>query len=207
MKQACGYEYTNKLQNMYQDIAVSKNLADKFRENVEFTETPLDSDFRVKVLTHGCWPLSNDINVNLPIELTPIVDRFMTFYYSQHSGRKLMWLHKLSKVELAMNGLKQRYYIKVNWKNLTTTMTMTVWTKVIYVLNYFTGKHPSNGCLTSLQWSVNIYGSTTCWIYWNRSGLYYTINGVDDQNEALEAVWPRPGEVGWNIRNWNQCSI
>lgn len=99
---------------MYQDIAVSKSLADKFREKT--SGTPLESDFRIKVLTHGCWPLTNDISVNLPIELTPIIDRFMAFYLSQHSGRKLMWLHKLSKTELVMNGLKQRYYVKVKWK-------------------------------------------------------------------------------------------
>lgn len=113
MKQTCGYEYTNKLQNMYQDIAVSKNLADKFREKNEASETTLESDFRIKVLTHGCWPLSVDISVNWPIELTPTVDRFTAFYHSQHSGRKIMWLHKLSKVELVWNGLKQRYYVKV----------------------------------------------------------------------------------------------
>lgn len=113
MKQTCGYEYTNKLQNMYQDIAVSKNLAEKFRQKIEASEVPLDADFRVKVLSHGSWPLVNDINVNLPIELTKIIDRFMTFYLNEHSGRKLMWLHKLSKTELVMNGLKQRYYIKV----------------------------------------------------------------------------------------------
>lgn len=113
MKQACGYEYTNKLQNMYQDIVVSKNLANKFRENIETSERSLEIDFRIKVLTQGSWPLSNDISVNLPIELIPVIDRFTAFYYSQHSSRKLMWVHKLSKAELIMDGLKQRYYIKV----------------------------------------------------------------------------------------------
>lgn len=99
---------------MYQDIAVSKNMADKFRDTVETSESPLQIDFRIKVLTHGSWPLANDSTLNIPIELTPVIDRFMTFYLSQHSGRKLMWLHKLSKAEVIMNGLKQRYTIKVN---------------------------------------------------------------------------------------------
>lgn len=123
MKQACGYEYTNKLQNMYQDIAVSKNLADKFREKVEASESPLGMDFRIKVLTHGTWPLCNDINVNLPIELTPAIDRFMSFYLNEHSGRKLTWIHKLSKADVIMNGLKQRYYIKVSSKRVATMAT------------------------------------------------------------------------------------
>lgn len=103
---------------MYQDIAVSKNLADKFRQTVETSENPLGIDFRIKVLTHGSWPLSNDINVNLPIELIPVIDRFMAFYLSQHSGRRIMWLHKLSKAELVMDGLKHRYYVRVCSNNL-----------------------------------------------------------------------------------------
>lgn len=124
MKQACGYEYTNKLQNMYQDIAVSKNLADKFQQKNETSEVSLKTVFRVKVLTNGCWPLANDINVNLPIELTPIIDRFMAFYHNEHTGRKLMWLHKLSKTELIMNGLMQRYHIKVRSKSSITVIIL-----------------------------------------------------------------------------------
>lgn len=99
---------------MYADIAVSKNLTDKFRQKNETANTPLDVDFRIKVLTHGCWPLNKDINVNLPIELTKVIDRFTAFYYSLHSGRKLTWLNIFSKSEIIMKGLKQRYYIKVS---------------------------------------------------------------------------------------------
>lgn len=97
---------------MYADIAVSKNLTDKFRQTE--TANALELDFRIKILTHGCWPLSKDISVNLPIELTKVTDRFTAFYHSQHSGRKLTWLFSLSKCELIMNGIKKRYHIKVS---------------------------------------------------------------------------------------------
>ena len=30
----CGYEYTNKLQRMFQDMTVSKNLNDKFKKQI-----------------------------------------------------------------------------------------------------------------------------------------------------------------------------
>lgn len=119
MKQTCGYDYTNKLQNMYADIAVSKNLTDKFRQKAE-----TELDFRIKVLTHGCWPQSSkDINVNLPVELTKAIDRFTAFYHSQHSGRKLTWLNNLSKAELIMNGIKQRYHIKVSASKSATHLS------------------------------------------------------------------------------------
>ncbi|CAF5030691.1 unnamed protein product, partial [Rotaria magnacalcarata] len=31
LKQACGFEYTSKLQRMFQDIGVSKDLIDQYR--------------------------------------------------------------------------------------------------------------------------------------------------------------------------------
>lgn len=41
LKQACGFEYTSKLQRMFQDIGVSKDLNDKFKAHLANTE-PLD---------------------------------------------------------------------------------------------------------------------------------------------------------------------
>lgn len=115
MKQKCGYEYTNKLQSMYQDIAVSKNLADKYRQKVKESNVPLAVVFDIKVLSTNAWPLTHDNNINLPIELIPVIDRFTAFYLNEFSGRKLKWSHKLSKVELMMKGLKLRYTIKVKF--------------------------------------------------------------------------------------------
>lgn len=97
---------------MYADIEVSKNLTDKFRQTE--ISNALQLDFRIKILTHGCWPLSKDISVNLPEELTKVIDRFTAFYHSQHSGRKLTWLYNLSRCEVIMHGIKHRYTMKVS---------------------------------------------------------------------------------------------
>ena len=43
-QQACGFEYTSKLQRMFQDIGVSKDLNDKFKSHLTNTE-PLDCKF------------------------------------------------------------------------------------------------------------------------------------------------------------------
>jgi cullin 1 len=39
LKQAYGCEYTIKLQSMFQDIGVSKDLNEKFREHLKSTNT------------------------------------------------------------------------------------------------------------------------------------------------------------------------
>lgn len=120
LKQACGYDYTNKLQSMYQDIAVSKDLNEKFRQKdstSEFLKKIID--FRVKVLSNGSWPLDTGISCTLPQELTKAIELFTAFYNSRYSGRKLMWLTRLSKSEILMigkklqNGEEKRYFIKV----------------------------------------------------------------------------------------------
>lgn len=110
MKQACGYDYTNKLQNMYQDIEVSKNLNESYRKQIT-SEIPLD--FRIKVLSHGSWPMEQMIEFNFPEVLTKQIDSFTGFYNRKFSGRKLKWLPKLSKAEIVMHGKKSRYSIKV----------------------------------------------------------------------------------------------
>ena len=57
--QACGFEYTSKLQRMFQDIGVSKDLNEQFRRHLNETlsNEPLDIDFQIQVksvsYTHG----------------------------------------------------------------------------------------------------------------------------------------------------------
>ena len=43
LKSACGFEYTSKLQRMFQDIGVSKDLNENFRKHLESSREPLDS--------------------------------------------------------------------------------------------------------------------------------------------------------------------
>ena len=46
-QQACGFEYTSKLQRMFQDIGVSKDLNDKFKAHLTNTE-PLDCKYLIE---------------------------------------------------------------------------------------------------------------------------------------------------------------
>ena len=42
LKQACGFEYTNKLQRMFQDISLSKDLNEMFKQHLLASGDPLD---------------------------------------------------------------------------------------------------------------------------------------------------------------------
>lgn len=141
LKQACGFEYTSKLQRMFQDIGVSKDLNEQFRDHLAKSADVLDLDFSIQVLSSGSWPFQQSCTFSLPTEVRtrpvthfqdPVpfirlswplsrilqlersVHRFTTFYSSQHSGRKLNWLYQMSKGELVTNCFKNRYTLQAS---------------------------------------------------------------------------------------------
>lgn len=114
LKQACGFEYTSKLQRMFQDMSLSKDMNDRFKQHTTTTEPALDVDFSIMVLSSGAWPFTQGPPFQIPPELQKSYDRFVTFYTSQHNGRKLSWLYQLSKGELVTNGFKNIYILQVS---------------------------------------------------------------------------------------------
>merc|ERR1711902_393061 len=114
LKQACGFEYTSKLQRMFQDIGVSKDLNENFKRHLSNTGEPLDIDFSIQVLSSGSWPFQQSCVFSLPPELERCVNRFTAFYGGQHSGRKLNWLYHMSKGELVTNCFKNKYTLQAS---------------------------------------------------------------------------------------------
>jgi len=109
LKQACGYEYTIKLQRMFQDIGISKDLNDKFKQRSKNSDLPNEIDFSIQVLSSGSWPFSQSFTFQLPSELERSVNRFNNFYADVHSGRKLIWLYNMCKGEIVTNCFRNRY--------------------------------------------------------------------------------------------------
>ncbi|CAN8014635.1 cullin-1 [Ixodes scapularis] len=110
LKQACGFEYTSKLQRMFQDIGVSKDLNERFRKHMANSEEALGLDFSIQVLSSGSWPFQQSLAFALPQALERSVQHFTMFYSSQHSGRKLHWLYNMSKGELIANCFHRNRY-------------------------------------------------------------------------------------------------
>jgi cullin 1 len=107
LKEACGFEYTNKLQRMFQDMQISKDLNKEFRDHLEGVEyaKPVDSQF--SILGTGFWPLvPPSTHFNAPSEISADIDRFVRFYKHKHDGRKLTWMWHLCKGELRASYCK-----------------------------------------------------------------------------------------------------
>ena len=105
LKEACGFEYTNKLQRMFQDVQISKDLNTAYRG---WLDDMLDAGERKGlvetnffVLGTGFWPLQAPTTpFTPPAALIRAYERFARFYHGKHSGRKLQWLWQLCKGEL-----------------------------------------------------------------------------------------------------------
>ncbi|CAI7988728.1 Cullin-1 [Geodia barretti] len=114
LKQACGFEYTSKLQRMFQDMSLSKDLNERFKNRIATSGEPLDVDFSINVLSSGSWPFQQGPPFALPLELQKSQRRFVEFYSTQHNGRKLNWLYHLSKGELVTHCFKNRYTLQAS---------------------------------------------------------------------------------------------
>ncbi|KAG9245751.1 Cullin [Calycina marina] len=108
LKEACGYEYTNKLQRMFQDMQISKDLNSGFKD----FQAGLDSDIKpidatYSILGTGFWPLSPpNTDFTPPAEVAKALQRFAQFYGQKHSGRKLTYLWQMCKGEIKANYCK-----------------------------------------------------------------------------------------------------
>jgi len=112
LKEACGFEYTTKLQRMFTDMSLSKDLTAQFKEKQETLPDPDDISFGVMVLGTNFWPLVPPTHpFKIPEDLFKTYERFQRYYQQKHSGRKLTWLWNYSKNELRTNYLNQKYIL------------------------------------------------------------------------------------------------
>ncbi|PPR04637.1 hypothetical protein CVT24_011855 [Panaeolus cyanescens] len=112
LKEACGFEYTNKLQRMFTDMSLSKDLTDSFKDRMAQNHDDMDITFSIMVLGTNFWPLNPPAHdFNIPAEILQTYDRFQKYYQTKHSGRKLTWLWNYSKNELRTNYLNQKYIL------------------------------------------------------------------------------------------------
>ncbi|KAI0632450.1 Cullin-domain-containing protein [Trametes polyzona] len=112
LKEACGFEYTNKLQRMFTDMSLSKDLTDNFKERMQQNHDDMDITFSIMVLGTNFWPLNPPTHdFIIPQDILPTYTRFQQYYQQKHSGRKLTWLWNYSKNELRTNYLNQKYIL------------------------------------------------------------------------------------------------
>ncbi|XP_073957721.1 cullin-4A-like [Choristoneura fumiferana] len=91
LKQECGGGFTCKLEGMFKDMELSKDINITYKQHLAGTQDNSGIELSVYILTMGFWPTYGAAEARLPAALTRQQDHFTKFYLGKHSGRKLTW--------------------------------------------------------------------------------------------------------------------
>ncbi|KAJ1982509.1 ubiquitin ligase (cullin) of SCF [Dimargaris verticillata] len=151
LKVACGHEYTSKLQRMFMDISISRELYQGFRQWLAETSQPMPSfDFSMLVLGTAYWPLQSPTTpFRVPEEIAGAHTQFQNYYDTKHSGRNLNWLFQYSKAEVRTPFTKSKG---------NPVYTLQVSTYQLAILLLF--NHADTWSFEALQQSTNLLADT-----------------------------------------------
>merc|ERR1712232_534002 len=90
--------FTSKLEGMFNDVNVSKELTQEFHQLDEYKQYSVD--ININILTTGTWPSFTPVDVNLPSIFTQGQELFEKFYENRFNGRKLTWQHSMGHTAL-----------------------------------------------------------------------------------------------------------
>ena len=102
-------EYVNKLARMFQDIKVSEDLNQDFKDSGA-RGSFVSSIVNIKILNAGAWARSSErVPVSLPTELDDYIPEVEEFYRRKHNGRKLFWHHIMSNGVVSVSACELQW--------------------------------------------------------------------------------------------------
>eukprot|EP00968_Pinguiococcus_pyrenoidosus_P010151 scaffold803_cov310-Pinguiococcus_pyrenoidosus.AAC.64 len=113
LKSECGYQFTSKLEGMFNDMQISRDTLEQFRTSDVWQSykegSPLDFD--CSILTQGHWPNPLSEPCRLPPEITQLCEVFERYYLENHTGRKVIASPSAGcQVEAVANQALQVYW-------------------------------------------------------------------------------------------------
>lgn len=105
LKAECGFQFTTKLDGMFNDMRISKEMRESYAAHKRSNESQIREgmkvlDIEVDVLTLGNWPSQNVKPCILPQCVQDAIGRFESFYLEKHNGRKLSWQTSAGQAEI-----------------------------------------------------------------------------------------------------------
>ncbi|KAM8964702.1 cullin-4B isoform X2 [Sarcophilus harrisii] len=114
LKHECGAAFTSKLEGMFKDMELSKDIMVQFKQYIQNQNFPGNIELTVNILTMGYWPTYVPMEVHLPAEMVRLQEIFKTFYLGKHSGRKLQWQSTLGHCVLKAEFKEGRKELQVS---------------------------------------------------------------------------------------------
>ncbi|XP_077153081.1 cullin-4A [Ranitomeya variabilis] len=114
LKHECGAAFTSKLEGMFKDMELSKDVMVQFKQFMQNHSDPGNIDLTVNILTMGYWPTYTPMDVHLPTEMVKLQEIFKTFYLGKHSGRRLQWQSTLGHAVLKAEFKQEKKELQVS---------------------------------------------------------------------------------------------
>uniref|UniRef100_A0A8C3M5D1 Cullin-4A n=1 Tax=Chrysolophus pictus TaxID=9089 RepID=A0A8C3M5D1_CHRPC len=113
LKHECGAAFTSKLEGMFKDMELSKDVMVQFKQYMQNQSDPGNIDLTVNILTMGYWPTYTPMEVHLNSEMIKLQEVFKTFYLGKHSGRKLQWQTTLGHAVLKAEFKEKEFQVSL----------------------------------------------------------------------------------------------
>eukprot|EP00929_Paragymnodinium_shiwhaense_P119379 TRINITY_DN91272_c0_g1_i1.p1 TRINITY_DN91272_c0_g1~~TRINITY_DN91272_c0_g1_i1.p1 ORF type:complete len:769 (+),score=209.87 TRINITY_DN91272_c0_g1_i1:168-2474(+) len=152
LKSECGFQYTSKLEGMFQDMKHSEDLMKQYKTSsggaagsqrarpAAAAGSDSHIELKVSVLTSGFWPGPPGAPCELPQEIQECCRNFEIFYLAKHTGRRLSWQPNLGFADLKARMPKSRHELNVT----TYQMCILMLFNTHQVLSYQELQHQSN---------------------------------------------------------------
>ncbi|CAM0137429.1 unnamed protein product [Umbelopsis sp. WA50703] len=117
LKVECGYQFTTKLEGMFNDIRISADTVTAYKDYLEASgmEKP-KIDMSTTILTSTFWPMSAATSPKwiMPPDITSACQSFEKFYYGRHNGRRLTWQPNMGTADVKANFNTKRHELNVS---------------------------------------------------------------------------------------------
>jgi len=122
LKAECGYQFTSKLEGMFNDMRISRDTRDAYKVYKKTKDYDVLFDLEVDVLTTGYWPSQPVPPCILPPSIHSAIERFQSFYLQKHTGRKLSWQTNTGTAELRATFSSRKHELCVSTYQMTILM-------------------------------------------------------------------------------------
>ncbi|KAI9315665.1 Cullin [Dichotomocladium elegans] len=116
LKRECGYQFTNKLEGMFNDMKLSSEMGSQFKEYLDNGIKRPPIDISVTVLTSTFWPmnLSTSPKCAFPQDALHACRTFEQFYFGRHSGRRLTWQPQMGNADIRAQFRSSKHMLNVS---------------------------------------------------------------------------------------------
>jgi len=132
LKVECGFQFTQKLEGMFNDIKLSAESNQLYKSHIEHTAVcrhlvgqmivaylslclqTQGIAMNVTIMTSTFWPtLHSDTRCTLTTELATVMSSYERFYLSRHSGRRLTWEPSLGSADIRIRFKTKTHEVNV----------------------------------------------------------------------------------------------